>query len=104
AAEHAKDIERGVKALRKILGIRVVRVTERSPRQVERSYPNLLPSLLIKQLFGRLVRPHRLPTDVGVFAFDAIAAAHVGAMADGRQPPMLPVVIDDHLTGRRIRL
>lgn len=104
AADHAKDVERGVGVVREMLGVRVVRVSERSPRRIERAYPHLLPPILIKRLFDRSPRPTRLPTDVGVLAFDAISAAHLGAMSEGRSPAPLPVIIDDRITGRRIRL
>lgn len=104
AADHAADVGRGVRLIAELLNVRVVRVTDRSPARLERSYPHLLPSILVRHLFGRSLRPGGLPTDAGVFIFDAISAAHLGAMAEERMPAPLPVVIDDHTLARRHRL
>ncbi len=104
AADHTADVDRGVALLREMLGIRLVRVTERTPRRIERAYPHLLPSILIKRLFRRSLRLGRLPTDAGVLVLDSITAAHLGAIADGREPALLPVIIDDRTNGRRLRL
>ena len=103
AREHATDIEVGVRVLSKLLGIPALRVTSESHPRAARVYPRLEPSLLIRQLFARRLAFGKPPTDVGVFFIDAITCAHVGAVAEGRAPADVTIVVDDHTTLKRHR-
>lgn len=68
------------------------------------AYPSLELSVLIRRRFKRTLRFNALPTDVGVLIIDAITAAQVGAIIQDQTLDILPVVIDDHVGHRRVRM
>jgi Na+-translocating ferredoxin:NAD+ oxidoreductase subunit C len=90
----------GLRAALKGAGDRAVRVAS-----VRNEYPQSDPTLLLRSLLRRRLRPGRLPTEVGVLLLDAAAAAAVGARAaSGAAMLDLPFTVHDAGRGHTYRL
>ncbi len=100
ANDHVEAFEAGIALVSELIGVKPHLITPR----LTGAYPSLEPSLLIRRRFGRTLRFDALPTDAGVLMIDAITAVQVGAIVRNETIDQLPVVIDDHVGKRRVRL
>jgi len=104
ARDRTVDIDIGLTVLAGMLPVQQVVVDTKAIRRFDSRYPNLDPTLLIRRYFGRRLRWGVLPTEVGVLVLDSLTAAQFGAIEQGKPVDSLPVVIDDRLSHRRLRL
>ncbi len=102
--DEPENVEAGLNLLHAMLPVRRAIVDARYARRFDSRYPNLDPALLIRRLFRRQARTDALPTDVGVLVVDILTLAQLGQLEKGRPVDDLPVVIDDRLSGKRLRL
>lgn len=98
------DVLAGLQLLAQLLPVRQVVVDARYARKLGARYPSLHPSLLVRRLFRRRLKPGALPTDAGVLLLDAVGASQLGRLASDEPAGPLPIVIDDVGAQRRIRM
>lgn len=121
AAEHATEIVAAVAAIAAVTGASrgLVAIDSTTPNAcratidrhaaetgvraavVRNSYPQPNPTLLLRRLAGRALRPGRLPTEAGAIALDAAAAAAVGRCVLYDEPMLrTPLGVADMESGR----
>jgi electron transport complex protein RnfC len=103
ARERADDVKRGLAIIQALVGAKPIVVSDKWYTRINRAYPALHLTLLVRRFFRRRLRPNRLPTDVGVLVIDALAAAQLAQLERGEAVERLPIVIDDRVENRRVR-